>query len=128
MQKSMEIKDKPKSNKTMSEPENAGVSRDEQGRFLPGVSGNPEGKKPGTLSITAEIKKKLEEIPEGKSKTYLAYLIEQILKKAVIEGDQQTIKQIWNYVDGLPKMSLDVDNKGLPFTIIIQKDDGTTQG
>ena len=93
----------------MSEiPENAGASRDDQGRFLPGVSGNPEGKKPGTLSITAEIKKKLQEMPEGKDKTYLHYLIEKIMKKAVIDEDQQTIKQIWNYIDGMPKESMDL--------------------
>ncbi|MEO5367791.1 MAG: hypothetical protein H7831_15810 [Magnetococcus sp. WYHC-3] len=76
----------------------------ETGRF---VEGNPGGGRPkGSLSITAEIKKKLQEVPEGKEKTYLQYLIDQILKKAVIEADQQTIKQIWNYIDGMPDQGL----------------------
>ena len=90
-------------------PEVTGEIRDEQGKFKPGVSGNPDGRPPGSgISITTEIKRKLVEIPEGKDKTYLQYLIEQILKKAVIEGDQQTIKQIWNYIDGMPKQDFGV--------------------
>ena len=98
--------------------ENAGVSRDEKGRFLPGFSGNPDGKQPGTLSITAEVKKKLQEVPEGKTKTYLSCLIEQIMKKAVIEGDQQTIKQIWNYIDGMPQQNTDITTGGKPLPML----------
>jgi hypothetical protein len=66
--------------------------------------GNPGGGRPkgSGISITTEIKRKLEEIPEGKDKTYLHYLIEKIIKKAIIDEDQQTIKQIWNYIDGMP--------------------------
>lgn len=78
-------------------------------QFKKGESGNPNGRPPGSgISITTEIKKKLAEVPEGKNKTYLHYLIEQILKKAVIEGDQQTIKQIWNYIDGMPRQELNL--------------------
>lgn len=84
-------------------------ARDEKGRLLPGNTANPNGRPEGSISITAEIKKKLQQIPEGKQKTYLVYLVEQILKKAVIDGDQQMIKQIWSYVDGLPHESLSVD-------------------
>jgi hypothetical protein len=87
--------------------------RDEKGRLLPGNTANPNGRPPGSLSITSEIKKKLQEIPEGKEKTYLAYLIDQILKKAVIEGDQQTIKQIWNYIDGMPQQKTDITTEGV---------------
>ena len=96
-----------------------GLIRDEQGKFLPGVSGNPNGRPPGSgISITTEIKKKLAEIPEGKNKTYLHYLIEQILKKAVIEGDQQTIKQIWNYIDGMPLQNTDITSGGKPLPML----------
>ena len=76
--------------------------------FKKGESGNPEGRPKGSLSITGEIKKKLEEIPENQKKTYLEILITKILKKAIVDEDQQMIKNIWNYVDGLPKGTLDI--------------------
>lgn len=71
--------------------------------FEKGQSGNPAGRPLGSLSITAEIKKKLSEVPEGQQKTYLEILVSKILKKAIQEEDFQTQKQIWNYIDGLPK-------------------------
>lgn len=83
-------------------PENTGDIRDERGRFRPGLSGNPAGKPAGALSITAEIKKRLQEIPEGQQKSYLELLVNRILKQAVVDGNEQMIKQIWSYVDGAP--------------------------
>jgi hypothetical protein len=86
--------------------ENQEVRRDKRGRFLPGSSGNPEGgdgRPPGSISITREIRKKLLEIPKGSRKTYLKILVSKIIKKAVIDGDYQMIKQIWSYLDGIPK-------------------------
>jgi hypothetical protein len=46
----------------MEEPENAGVVRNEKGQFVPGVSGNPDGKPPGAVSIVAKIKRNSERI------------------------------------------------------------------
>ena len=64
---------------------------------------NRDGRPKGSgISITTEIKKKLAEIPEGQKATYLQLLISRIMKQAIQDGDQQMIKQIWNYVDGLP--------------------------
>lgn len=83
-------------------PENTGDIRDERGRFKPGMSGNPVGKPAGALSITAEIKKRLQEVPEGQQKSYLELLVNRILKQAVVDGNEQMIKQIWSYVDGTP--------------------------
>jgi len=70
---------------------------------------NKEGRPKGAgISITTEIKRKLEEKPEGQDKaTYLQLLIKRILKKAVIDGDTTTIKQIWNYIDGMPKQAIE---------------------
>jgi hypothetical protein len=68
-----------------------------------GQSGNPAGRPPGSVSITAEIKKKLQEVPEGQQKSYLELLINRILKQAVVDGNEQMIKQIWNYIDGPPR-------------------------
>lgn len=90
-------------------PENSGNSRDDKGRFVPGVSGNPEGKPPGAgISITTEIKKKLAEVPEGQKATYLQLLINRILKQAIQDGDGQMIRKIWEYIDGMPKQSINL--------------------
>jgi len=74
----------------------------EEFRWKKGESGNPAGRPVGSVSITAEIKKKLQEIPDGQQKSYLELLINRILKQAVVDGNEQMIKQIWNYIDGPP--------------------------
>jgi hypothetical protein len=71
---------------------------------------NRNGRPKGSVSITSAIKKELEKCPEGQDKaTYLDLLVKRIMKKAIMEGDQQTIKQIWNYVDGLPKQDIQIE-------------------
>ena len=55
-----------------------------------------------TISITAEIKKKLHEIPEGQQKTYLELLVNRIIKQAVVDGHEEMIMQIWNYIYSPP--------------------------
>lgn len=64
-------------------------------------NGRPKG---SGISITTEIKRKLKEMRAGEQKTNLQKLIEVILDKAIIKKDEQIIKQIWNYIDGLPTM------------------------
>jgi len=75
------------------------------------IQGNPGGGRPkgSGISITTEIKKKLEETPDGQKATYLQLLINRILKQAIQDGDQQMIKNVWNYVDGMPKQSTDIN-------------------
>ena len=91
--------------------------------FVKGQSGNPNGRPKGSgISITTAIKNELNKVPAGQDKaTYLDLLVKRIMKKAIQEGDQQTIKQIWNYVDGMPrqegKMELDIPS-GLLVKII----------
>lgn len=77
--------------------------------FKKGQSGNPKGKKKGTISITTEIKKKLKQIPRGQKKSYLEQFILKVLKKAMVDEDPTMIKLIWNYIDGLPKQSINFD-------------------
>lgn len=69
---------------------------------------NREGRPKGSISVVSAIKKKLEECPEGKEKTYLHYLVEKIMKKAIVDDDVAMIKDIINRVDGMPKESVDV--------------------
>ena len=107
------------SGKTMTEVENTTEKQlgGATGKgFMPGVSGNPNGRPKGSgISITTEIKKKLEEVPEGQKATYLQLLINRIMKQAIQDGDQQMITKIWNYVDGMPKQPLEhsgeIENK-----------------
>jgi len=84
-------------------PDISGENRDNKGRFKAGLSGNPTGRPTGCVSITAEIKKKLQEVPDGQQKSYLELLINRILKQAVVDGNEQMIKQIWSYIDGTPR-------------------------
>ena len=75
--------------------------------------GNSKGRPKGSgMNITNEIKAKLLSRPKGsKGETYLQMLIDVIVKKAVIEEDTKTIEQLWKYVDGLPKQSLELDGE-----------------
>jgi len=79
--------------------------------FIKGQSGNPNGRPKGSgLSITTIIKQELETIPEGEKSTYLELLVKKILDKA-IGGDFQMIRQIWNYIDGMPNQKIRVENQ-----------------
>lgn len=96
-------------------PENTGEIRNKKGQFPPGVSGNPAGKPPGALSITSLIKQELQKEAlntKGEKKQYIIFFIESMMKKAIEQGDHATQKMIWNYIDGMPKGSLDLTSKG----------------
>jgi hypothetical protein len=88
--------------------------------FKPGQSGNPNGRPKGSgISITTAIKNELKKIPPGQDKaTYLDLLVKRIMKKAIQEGDQQTIKQMWNYVDGMPMQTTDITTNGKEITTV----------
>jgi len=75
---------------------------------------NREGRPVGSkgLNLTNLLKDKLQEIPEGKKQTYSELFIKTLLHKAMIEKDLQSLKLIMNYVDGLPKQSMDITSKG----------------
>ena len=87
--------------------ENSGDDiRDEKGRFKKGKSGNPDGRP--KFSLVSILKEKLQERPPGEEKTtYASKLIRVMLDKAIEEGSDSQIKNILNYVDGLPKQTID---------------------
>ena len=100
--------------KTTENPEVSGnytPERDEKGRIMPGHSLNPAGRPKGTLSITSMIKAKLQEIPAGQQESYAELLIKRILKEAIDKGDARMVKQIWNYIDGMPNQKLTIDSE-----------------
>ena len=93
-------------------------------KHLPGVpfvKGDPRinlaGRPKGSYSLVESIRHKLQEIPEGKDKTYAEYFIEQIMKKTVVEGDVSMMKDIINRIDGLPVQRLaNADGEALRIT------------
>jgi len=48
-------------------------------------------------------------VPEGQKATYLDLLVKKILKKGIVDGDNSTVKNIWNYVDGKPRETIGLD-------------------
>ena len=76
--------------------------------YKKGQSGNPDGRPVGSISVTSMVKRKLQEIPEGQKKTYLEILVSKILQKAIVDGDQQLIRAIWAYSDGMPRQGVDI--------------------
>jgi len=77
--------------------------------FLPGVSGNPNGRPKGTVSIVGAIRIKLEELPTPDSKkTYLELVVDRILQMAIQDKNEQMLKMIANYIDGMPRQPINV--------------------
>ncbi len=70
--------------------------------FKPGQSGNPAGKKRGTISIASHIKRKLKEIAESdkEQRKYIDILAESLIINA-IKGNGTAIREVLNRVDGL---------------------------
>jgi len=81
-------------------------------KWEPGQSGNPAGRPPGAKNFTTKVREALEKIADGKDYTYEEAFIKSILKKGIVDGDSTIQKLIWNYLDGMPKQSHDVDLSG----------------
>lgn len=88
--------------------------------FPPGVSGNPDGKAPGTKNFTSLVRDALQKLATDKDgkpleDTYEALLIKRVLKKAIQDGDTKMIEILWNYLDGKPRGNIDLgfDKKSL---------------
>lgn len=80
--------------------------RDEKGLFLPGHDGMG-GRPAGSVSITTIIKRKLQEAPPGQRKMLAELLADKILDKAYVDGNENLIKEVWHYVDGMPNQKVD---------------------
>ncbi len=87
------------------------------GRLLPGNTANPHGRPPGSLSLIGLLKKHLEEVPDGEKRTRAELFIQKTLAKAM-KGDPGSEKLVWNYIEGLPKSSLDITSDGKPLPIL----------
>jgi len=99
-----------------------------KGPWQKGQSGNPNGR-PKVYSITESIRDQLQKYPDGQGKnkkTYLELITKKIFDKAVIDGDINMLKAVWNYMDGMPKQSVDtnIDLKVSISKIINNLEDG----
>ncbi|RKZ11059.1 hypothetical protein DRQ25_00950 [Candidatus Fermentibacteria bacterium] len=103
--------------KDLNIPENAGkkqAKRDKKGRFLPGASGNPDGKKKGTLSFKTKWELFIKKIAEQNNilpKDIDDELIAVAYQKAR-GGDYKFFKDIHDRVYGKPQESIDHTTDG----------------
>ena len=79
--------------------------------FVKGVSGNPNGRPVGSVSIVEGIKRKLMEIEPVNKKTYLELFLNTYFKNAIKEGDSQLIRDMINRIDGMPKQPVEHDGE-----------------
>ena len=76
----------------------------EKNKWKEGQSGNPNGRPKGSgLSLATLLKRKLEDVPEGAKKTYAELLIDRILQMAIQDKNDQQIKNILQYIEGMPR-------------------------
>lgn len=86
-------------------PEKQAGCRDDKGRFVPGVSGNPHGRQPGSVSLRRLIRKRLEEAPKGSKRSLAEELADRIVADA-IESDGQSRKLVLEHLEGKPPAAL----------------------
>jgi hypothetical protein len=88
--------------------------------FKPGQSGNPNGRPKGTFSIVGMIKDKLQEKPEGQKETYAQLMVKKYFHKALVEGDDKTLRDLIDRIDGKAVQKM-AGEMGMPIEFIIKK-------
>ena len=97
-------------------PEKQEIARDEEGKFVPGVSGNPNGR-PKRKTLTELIHEKLDKTPNGWED-----LVDILLTMAK-RKDKDILKELWHYTDGMPTQRNELTGKdGKPIIpLVIEK-------
>lgn len=96
-------------------PKETGGSRDDKGRFVPGVSGNPEGRPKDSVSALTALKRVARTHPD---KLYDACLA--VLQKAIDEGDVKALNLYLDRLDGPVKQAIE-HSGGLSGSVHIRK-------
>ena len=100
------------------------------GRFPKGVSGNPNGRPKGnhSESISNLLRKRLDELAPGTTKTYKEMIVDAWLLELVNRKDKSHIaalREALNRLEGKPKESIEVSgNVEKPITLKVVYDDG----
>lgn len=102
-----------------------GKIRDEQGRFIPGVSGNPDGRPPMTEEEKIVKKATKELVSEYKEKLAEALpLISPVLIAKAMDGDMQAIKEVNDRVMGKAKETMEMQGGlAINFASVFKKDE-----
>jgi len=87
-------------------PKGTGIIRNKKGQFIKGVSGNLNGKPPGTVDLVRLMKEELKRVDPKSKKTYAQLLIRRITTDAIAKGDPQQIKNLLQYTAGMPKQEI----------------------
>lgn len=88
--------------------------------FKKGQSGNPKGKPKGARSLKTILQEALIKIGEGQTDPYDELLVRKVMKMAIVDGNEQMIKLCWNYLEGMPKETKDL-NMAFDISKVIEK-------
>jgi hypothetical protein len=95
------------------EPDNQEIIRDDKGRFVPGVSGNPKGRPVNEESPTYWLRKFLDEVdPSSKDGRKRIEEIAILLAVQAKKGEAWAMKEIFDRLDGRARESVDVTSGG----------------
>lgn len=78
--------------------------------FVKGVSGNPKGRPPGSISLVDILRKKLGETPAGADYTRAEAIVDAYLADVMSKPDLK--KDVFDRVDGKPMQAMEVGGPG----------------
>jgi hypothetical protein len=88
--------------------DNNGYNRQPDGTFGVGNCANPNGRP--KFSLISILKDELQKCPKNKKTTKARLMIKAMLESAM-NGNPQQIKQIFQYTEGIPKMTAEITEK-----------------
>ena len=86
-------------------PEKQENIRDDQGRFIPGVSGNPNGRPKGKV-LTELVRDKMEE--KDAEGVFVKDKVVNAVVSMALEGNIKALELVWNYLDGKPTQTIEL--------------------
>lgn len=93
------------------------TSRNEQGQWLPGTSGNPQGRRPKKI-ITESLLLALTEAAADGDRTKARAIADKLVEKA-LEGDIQAIKEAMDRTEGKAPQPISGDPDGAPVAHVV---------
>lgn len=81
---------------------------------------NMHGRPKGSYTLLGLLKRELHKIPPGEKSSRGAKIVEALILKATNEKDVAALKLIFNYIEGMPGLSLDLTSGGSKLTALIE--------